>query len=386
MSSRFIALPVGQGDAFYLQRRNSHILVDGGRSIRSLPGLLKAHADPPRLDAVVCTHNDADHANGLIGLFEEQPVPVREVWLPGTWAWRFEDLVVHPCNFLKELENNIDEVRGRGDVETLEQYWEKIRSDTETSQYDRFPEQGADAGEWFLDIIDRQGVWPWEMDYGHPSFPGYCIPIWMWRRLWIKCLNSAHRIKSITEAALNAGARIRLFEFVKHGYQVRGGFSGCIEPVNSREVWPQSKTSQQLSALMYLVLTIDNRESLVFHAPERLNDNVPAVLFTADSDLAFNLNHVSQPSSNVVVTAPHHGSENNTSAYQTILYWAKQSDVLWVRSDCRSKSRPGSSFKSQPKRTCTLCNSSSAPKGAVRLHANRSRWQRTRGTRWCSCK
>lgn len=32
MPSKFIALPVGRGDSFYLERDNFHILVDGGQN------------------------------------------------------------------------------------------------------------------------------------------------------------------------------------------------------------------------------------------------------------------------------------------------------------------------------------------------------------------
>jgi competence protein ComEC len=68
-SDRLTALDVGQGDAFLLERGGHAVLVDGG-----LPDA--AGADSPaaravrhrrwrRLDAVVVTHGDRDHAGGL---------------------------------------------------------------------------------------------------------------------------------------------------------------------------------------------------------------------------------------------------------------------------------------------------------------------------------
>jgi len=396
MGSRFIALPVGQGDAFYLKRENLHLLVDGGRAKRALPGLLKAHAAPSRLDVVICTHNDADHANGLIGLLEDQPVPIHEVWLPGTWAWRFEDLVAHPYEFVQELAHDIYDVGE--EVETLEQYyeqyWERLRSSIETSEIARIPDQDADTGEWLMDIFDRQDIFPWRSWREHwylfkPPYPIFRMlhyPIC--RRLWLECLNAAHRIKSIAEAALNAGARIRLFEFVQSPDMAAGGYQGQLEPINSREVWPRRVNTHRvnISALLYLALTTANRESLVFYAPEQANNNCPSVLFTADSDLACKLTHVQKPIKNIIVTAPHHGSEANRSAYTEVTNWIEADKVIWVRSDSRSKKRPGDTFKGQLKRLCTLCNPPTGPKSTIRLHAVKSHWQRTRGTGWCLCK
>jgi len=383
MTSRFIALPVGQGDAFYLQRDDFHILVDGGRSKRNLSGLLTTHIEPlpPQLDVVVCTHNDADHANGLLGLLKELPVSIREVWLPGTWAWRLEDLVTRPYEFFHELYKNISELRD--EVETLQQYyekyWKRLPLSIQMPETTRIPDHGIDADEWLTDVFDRQDFswrhwrkyW-WFFDLPYPS-----------GRLWLECLDAAHRIRSIAEAALNAGARIRLFEFVQSPNMTAGGYRWQLEPVNSREVWPRKEA---VSALFFLALTKANRESLVFYAPEQIQKNAPGVLFTADSDLGCRLNHIQQPSRSLIATAPHHGSEANALAYTVINGWTSPDKVIWVRSDCRNKSRPGDTFKNQPKRLCTLCNIVQRPKSSVRLHAIRSRWERTRGTRWCTCR
>jgi len=386
MSNRFIALPVGQGDAFYLQRGNFHVLVDGGRSKRVLPGLLMNHARASHLDVVVCTHNDADHANGLIGLLEEQVVTIREVWLPGTWAWRFQDLVQHPYRFFDEL---AEDISGVGEeMESLEQYYEqygeRFRSNIETSETTSIPDHGADASEWLMDFFDKQDHFPWRLWPRH--WPPFYPPHPKWGRLWLDCLDAAHRIKSIAKAAVDAGAKVRVFEFVPFYNIVTGGFQGQLEPVNSREVWPRKVPKKDVSALFYLALTKANRESLVFYAPEGERENTPGVLFTADSDLGSGLRHIQKPATNLVVTSPHHGSESNRLAYMTVAKWVSPDEVIWVRSDGRSKSRPGPSYKSQPRRICTLCNPPVTPKAVVRLHANRARWQRTHGTRWCSCK
>ena len=39
--AKFVAIPVGQGDAFYLEREGFTVLVDGGRSRRGFSGQFK---------------------------------------------------------------------------------------------------------------------------------------------------------------------------------------------------------------------------------------------------------------------------------------------------------------------------------------------------------
>jgi len=63
----FIAIPVGQGDAFYLERDGWSVLVDGGRSRLDFPALFRQVTRARGANIVVCTHNDSDHANGVRG-------------------------------------------------------------------------------------------------------------------------------------------------------------------------------------------------------------------------------------------------------------------------------------------------------------------------------
>ncbi len=43
MPAQFVALPVGQGDAFLLEREGLHLLVDGGKSRRQCVDHLRQH-------------------------------------------------------------------------------------------------------------------------------------------------------------------------------------------------------------------------------------------------------------------------------------------------------------------------------------------------------
>jgi len=81
---RFIAIPVAQGDAFYLEREGFSVLTDGGRSRSDLPSRFQAVTKTDGVNVILCTHNDADHANGILG-FLEGGLRCEEVWLPGRW-------------------------------------------------------------------------------------------------------------------------------------------------------------------------------------------------------------------------------------------------------------------------------------------------------------
>src|SRR4051812_38034551 len=97
---QLIALPV-KGEAFLLQRDRYHILVDGGggSNRNSRPSgkalsnaLLAVRPNLRKLDVVVCTHADGDHAAGLASFLDYwwtdraagpgRDIRVKEFWLP----------------------------------------------------------------------------------------------------------------------------------------------------------------------------------------------------------------------------------------------------------------------------------------------------------------
>jgi len=218
---------------------------------------------------------------------------------------------------------------------------------------------------------------------------GYPYHLWrFWRRnyerfrLFVEALSAAVRIRQISLAAFRSGALIRWFDFIGGGRQVSsGGIGGFLIPVNAREIVRIRRPKR--SALEYLALTASNRESLVFMSPS--THNSPAMLFTADSDLSF-----SQPigwTSGMLITAPHHGSEDNKKAYDRFREDTSNNikDVTWVRSDCCSRSRPGPSYLQSPgTRYCTICRGSMLPKQNVRLVFQLNTWKPV-CTRICCC-
>ncbi|MBQ8821688.1 MAG: DNA internalization-related competence protein ComEC/Rec2 [Lachnospiraceae bacterium] len=72
---RMVLLDVGQGDGILLQTKWGNILMDGGSSSKSDVGKYQiapclSYYGVDYLDAVVITHPDSDHMNGLEGLLE----------------------------------------------------------------------------------------------------------------------------------------------------------------------------------------------------------------------------------------------------------------------------------------------------------------------------
>jgi hypothetical protein len=207
------------------------------------------------------------------------------------------------------------------------------------------------------------------------------------RNLWLSAIKAADRILTIARHASDRQIRIRWFDFDKFKLQGQpsGGKKNILEPVNACEISPRII---KISALKYLYLTVENKKSLVFLAPE--TKNIPGVLFTADSDLDFNFQPQS-PTLSMIVTTPHHGSESNKNAYGKIFGWHKNpSSVIWVRSDGKYKCRPGKSFiGTKGQRLCTICRPFKQTKQAVELLHKQScsvKWFWHSNASTCQCK
>ena len=398
MGSRFTALPVSQGDAFLLERSDgTSILVDGGISQVGLPAQIANCPGLTKLDVVVCTHADADHANGLIGLLEAVPIPVHEVWLPGRWTERLGDLCERPLDFAAEV---ADEVYETGEP-NLETFADSIDGDTPPNPPDTQRgaldphEHDGDAPNDDVDLalattLDRAAnVAPARDAFAFvpdgilvPSRKfGGLVPLGQPNaNLWLEAMEVAARIRSIAIAAFHHGAKLRWFDFQEAS--ARGAASGGnqhLVPLNSVELTRVPR--RRLSALRYLALSVANRESLVFEARDDEHDS--SVIFTADSDLA-TCTTPAAPARRRIVTAPHHGAEANAKAYTRVASSDKQ-NLIWVRSDCNSRSRPGKTYRQQLVRACTLCQRATWPKQTLRLFDTGAGWEFVEEVKPCQC-
>jgi hypothetical protein len=385
--ARFIAIRVGQGDAFFIERTDKLALVDGGRSRVGFATQFKKVTGLEYVDILVCTHNDADHALGLLG-FLECGFTAREVWLPASWTDRLDDLLLHPSEFLGELIGNIEE------SETKEMQLTNLGDSYSTNAPHRERDQEelneVDAENLSLTFeaaSERADVWDLLLSHLSTYLDWYRLfgPLWTdyrKNRLLIEALSAATLIREISLTAFHSGAVIRWFDYIGN-YQrsSSGGARDFLVPINSEEIVRIRRPKR--SVLEYLALTTANKESLVFMCPSK--KGIPSILFTADSDLKFN-----QPigwSHGMLMTAPHHGSESNAEAYDRFRKDTSNTieDVVWVRSDGRFKSRPGSSYlQSSGRHYCTLCRESNQPKQNLRFIPRSNIWQSV-CTRKCRC-
>lgn len=130
--ARFIAIPVAQGDAFYLERENLSVLVDGGRNRSAFAAMFQAVTRRNSVDIVICTHNDADHTEGAVG-YLQSGLGCKEVWVPGRWLSVLPDVLKPFVDVFVELADNVlHAVRrlnigeGQTDRLTLERYSEHL--------------------------------------------------------------------------------------------------------------------------------------------------------------------------------------------------------------------------------------------------------------------
>lgn len=410
MSAQFIAIPVGQGDAFFLETPEGTVLVDGGRSIDGFADLFQRTTSRDEVDILICTHNDADHANGILG-FLQSGLGCRELWLPGRWisVLRYAlnpspEVIDALITQVREAGSFVGELRhSEGDSPEhrplIEVYGDSLTQEQPGSEEGRNSRRTEPASDvpgngWPQDVVDEI-----ERVIEEPSsLGGLLLLCWkdprgiICRHCWLDldekaavllagALDAADRIRKIALAAFHRGIAVRWFEY---GEACSLSGSRWLRPLNAREVaYVQPVPINQV--LAFLALTTSNRESLVFWACPA--GSLPGVLFTADSDLK----GVQLPVlTGSIITAPHHGSEANKDAYAHIQNTAGSmaKTLTWVRSDGRFRGRPGPSYLATPgQRICTLCRAvpQSKSKQAVCLHGQPKKWVRTRGVVSCCC-
>lgn len=248
-SASFVAIGVGQGDAFFLDKARLTILIDGGRSAQGFSAQFQKVTKRESVDILVCTHNDADHACGVLGLLRSG-LRCREVWLPGSWTDRLEDLLLHPESFTEELISNIEEIEvspeRRPSLQALgDRYGESIMQ--QGRDYEGAVTIDADALSEALEMtpdMETYGDTSWL--YYPPWWPGnwlnrWCELRWMFQRdherfrLFVEALSAATLIREISLAAYHIGASIRWFQY--DSMSNSGGDPNHLVPINAHEIF-----------------------------------------------------------------------------------------------------------------------------------------------------
>jgi hypothetical protein len=329
MTDRFLAINVGYGDAFFLQRQAFSVLVDGGKS-RDFPARLDA-AGVCHPMLVVCTHNDNDHTNGLYDYFDTGG-SASALWLPATW--------LEAVKRLSEAER--DEI-------------ESLFDDSQPGIPDKADRIDGDVieADYVEDLLTDGVPFPAFGNYAHIhrrrliSGPTNVVAITQHH----KWLQAADNIWSVASAAARRGIRLVWFD-----PEVAPNVAPTA-PISVLNATPVSSIRRSRAKLkQVLALTMVNRMSLVLYSPP--DANAPGALFCADSDF----HNICTPPSDVgmIVTAPHHGStdKGNCSVYANVSTAGAShnpSSWSWVRSDKDYSKRPTEEYLQQTQRYCTQC-------------------------------
>jgi hypothetical protein len=332
---KFVALPVNVGDSFLLTADDKIILVDGGMNKRHILTLLRKQKIPGNhIDLLVCTHYDADHVNGILGILESQKYTFREIWLP-------EILGSIGYTLSKSVESLFIAIRKHGvaysgelndETPIFTQYPSEELKQKEVPGNNSFEQ--IDCG--ILDeLYSDRGYWPyypyWILD-GHETSS--------------KIVYSAKTIAELVSRSVRSGAYVRWFKYEDDAIPQTYGFDMFCQNSIQTDISIFDR-DLLLKALCFVSLSPINKYSLVFL---HRKSEVPDILFTADSDLSFYSNPVKLHKGSIV-TSPHHGSSVNDSAYKNIV----GDDLIFVRSDRSQLARPGSEYLRQKTRYCTIC-------------------------------
>lgn len=359
MTNRFVAVNVGYGDAFFLQRQTFSVLVDGGKS-RDLPKrLVDADIRHPML--VVCTHNDSDHTNGLYDYFAEGG-SASALWLPATW--------LEAVKRLSEAER--DEIESLFDDSDVAEPGEADRNDGDVIEADHVEDLLTDGVPFpafgsYLQIHRRRIV-------GGPT----SVVTVTQHHKWLK---AASNIWSVAGAAAQRGIRLVWFD-----PEVAPNVAAAapISVLNATQVSSIRRSRAKLKDV--LALSMQNQKSLVLYSPP--DAGAPGALFCADSDF----HNIRTPPTDrgMIVTAPHHGStdEGNCSVYAKVNSAGSKhepSSWSWVRSDQDYYKRPSEDYLQQTQRYCTQCRGRSLEQmpQTIEFVAEGGEWRTS--ARACNC-
>jgi hypothetical protein len=337
--TKLTSLLIGSGDSFLIENEGENYLIDSGGNQKLILNLI-----PTKIHLAICTHNDSDHCNGFIGILKSKKHSIDEIWLPGIWATVID--------FVKKWTYNTQFSREQLDNINLENInLNEILTDTDESIDDLTDELG------FLSDIDNFPYW--RFFFNHSIINS-------------KIHFNINRILQIAKLAYDKGVAIKWFFPDSNGDSLINNF----RPVNCKHLLRMKRIRNNNLNFFYQLayLTSENEHSLVF---EYYIDKLPRILFTADSIISIANPYTSQ----IIVTAPHHGSHSNRQVYSTI----KGTDLIWIRSDRPSFTRPCQDFLHLKKKYCLSCTKKHPiQREEIIFEYDKGQWKYLKG-QLCNC-
>lgn len=424
MASRFMALPVGRGESFLLETshagRRWAILVDAGElkglgpaKNPTFKSITEVRPDLDHIDIAICTHIDADHAKGFpdfIATWIASNRAIDELWLPAEWMEVTGEIARDRHNISQRISNGaavlarhistaktqvakspaltlamLEDVVARIPGETAPRRQAAETDDTtgwasSASREERTaaslgisPDEFGSARAMFRDELSGSPTLSAKNSAGKPDRND---PASIHDKLIEVAKEKAELIDSIVQSAISAKIIIRWFDYglYETSEQPKGGRKDFFVPLSTVEVKPERQKLSDVMLVQKLTITEQNIAALTFMRFETPTE--PAVIFVADSRLAFGKNQPSKdykwpdtymrPTRPIVYTAAHHGSYYNDRAYVVLEEWLG-SDVFQksfaVRNGGMHKQKLGQ-YLTVKRRRCARC-----------LQCNKPAWQ-----------
>ena len=224
---------MAQGDAFYLKRGDWSVLVDGRRNRPGFQSLFQNATSEKRANILVCTHNDADHANGILG-FLEAGLHCDEVWLPGRWLEALPKILRPFVEVLDELVGNIDKAEWplkemQPGISPIEVYADHLQDPIGDNHLGNNELAIGENGwpESYIQMLEQTEDWgfsPTFCSLPHYDDKGYLRHLYLGQnKLQLLCsaIDAASRIRTIAIQSFHLSIPVRWFEFDPHN--PRGG-------------------------------------------------------------------------------------------------------------------------------------------------------------------
>lgn len=350
MSLKFTALEVGSGDAFLIEDDDKKYLFDSGGNKILIANLLK-NKKIKKLDLAICSHNDIDHANGFIGLLDpNSKIEIEEIWLPGDWAsiLKFvKDGEISPHEIIcyldecDESDNKYRENYEKNDCSRNKLFDNELSESIENFEDELSWLSEMEDSVFFYKTFREWHFW-YDKDEKYYHHQLHLILEHYGTNLLHLQLN-LKRILDIVRLAYQRGCKIRWFE--PTNYCTNKDIDYGFRALNAVQMASVKVPKDTIAFMQLLTLTKENEYSLVF---EYLKNNIPIIRFSADSNCTCQSIIYDK---SIIVTAPHHGSEANANVYSAI----QGNNIIWVRSDRKSRKRPCADYKMMSNKYCLAC-------------------------------
>jgi hypothetical protein len=267
---KFTALPVNVGDSFLLHSNDKYVLVDGGMNKSHIITLLnKEKIKNKHIHYMICTHYDADHVNGILGILQSGKYSFNELWLPeifGSLTYTISSKIDSILKYWRENQYDLVEILHDETENTGDEYKED-KEDYKRSHYYEDISLSV-IGEFLKYSTHYNRYWPRHSSHLiiEPS------------SINMKINSSLIKICSLIHSSIASGSHIRWFKY--QNYNTKHKCPNSFVAENSIETGITLYRPEIFFKMAYL--TTINKESLVFsyESPDHAN-----VLFSADSDL-----------------------------------------------------------------------------------------------------